>query len=255
MKIGIIGSGKIAKVIAKACIQQQLEIACIYSRNFEHASILAAQINCQNVVAQISAIPQNLDLYCLCVNDDAIEEVSLQLQVNGVVVHFSGSQPIELLSNQEKYGVCWPIQTFSEGTIESLKEIPFLIQANNTETLKQIKEFVSKLSNSIIISNNQERRYYHLAATIANNFSNHLYTHAANLLQKHQLDFKLLLPILNETIHKLETGHPYQNQTGPALRNDTQTIQAHLDLLENEPDTKALYQLMTQSIQKVHAKI
>jgi predicted short-subunit dehydrogenase-like oxidoreductase (DUF2520 family) len=255
MKIGIIGSGKIAKVIAKACIQQQLEIACIYSRNFEHASILAAQINCQNVVAQISAIPQNLDLYCLCVNDDAIEEVSLQLQVNGVVVHFSGSQPIELLSNQEKYGVCWPIQTFSEGTIESLKEIPFLIQANNTETLKQIKEFVSTLSNSIIISNNQERRYYHLAATIANNFSNHLYTHVANLLQKQQLDFKLLLPILKETIHKLEINHPYQNQTGPALRNDTQTLQAHLDLLENEPDTKALYQLMTQSIQKVHAKI
>jgi predicted short-subunit dehydrogenase-like oxidoreductase (DUF2520 family) len=255
MKIGIIGSGKIAKVIAKACIQQQLEIACIYSRNFEHASILAAQINCQNVVAQISAIPQNLDLYCLCVNDDAIEEVSLQLQVNGVVVHFSGSQPIELLSNQEKYGVCWPIQTFSEGTIESLKEIPFLIQANNTETLKQIKEFVSTLSNSIIISNNQERRYYHLAATIANNFSNHLYTHVANLLQKQQLDFKLLFPILKETIHKLEINHPYQNQTGPALRNDTQTLQAHLDLLENEPDTKALYQLMTQSIQKVHAKI
>jgi predicted short-subunit dehydrogenase-like oxidoreductase (DUF2520 family) len=255
MKIGIIGSGRIAKVIAKACIQQQLEIACIYSRNFEHASILAAQINCQNVVAQISAIPQNLDLYCLCVNDDAIEEVSLQLQVNGVVVHFSGSQPIELLSNQEKYGVCWPIQTFSEGTIESLKEIPFLIQANNTETLKQIKEFVSTLSNSIIISNNQERRYYHLAATIANNFSNHLYTHVANLLQKQQLDFKLLLPILRETIHKLEINHPYQNQTGPALRNDTQTLQAHLDLLENEPDTKALYQLMTQSIQKVHAKI
>jgi len=255
MKIGIIGSGKIAKVIAKACIQQQLEIACIYSRNFEHASILAAQINCQNVVAQISAIPQNLDLYCLCVNDDAIEEVSLQLQVNGVVVHFSGSQPIELLSNQEKYGVCWPIQTFSEGTIESLKEIPFLIQANNTETLKQIKEFVSTLSNSIIISNNQERRYYHLAATIANNFSNHLYTHVTNLLQKQQLDFKLLFPILKETIHKLEINHPYQNQTGPALRNDTQTLQAHLDLLENEPDTKALYQLMTQSIQKVHAKI
>jgi len=255
MKIGIIGSGKIAKVIAKACIQQQLEIACIYSRNIEHASILAAQINCQNVVAQISAIPQNLDLYCLCVNDDAIEEVSLQLQVNGVVVHFSGSQPIELLSNQEKYGVCWPIQTFSEGTIESLKEIPFLIQANNTETLKQIKEFVSTLSNSIIISNNQERRYYHLAATIANNFSNHLYTHVTNLLQKQQLDFKLLFPILKETIHKLEINHPYQNQTGPALRNDTQTLQAHLDLLENEPDTKALYQLMTQSIQKVHAKI
>jgi len=94
-----------------------------------------------------------------------------------------------------------------------------------------------------------------LAATIANNFSNHLYTHVANLLQKQQLDFKLLFPILKETIHKLEINHPYQNQTGPALRNDTQTLQAHLDLLENEPDTKALYQLMTQSIQKVHAKI
>jgi predicted short-subunit dehydrogenase-like oxidoreductase (DUF2520 family) len=255
MKIGIIGSGRIAKVIAKACIQQQLEISCIYSRNFEHASILAGQINCQNVIPQISAIPQHLDLYCLCVNDDAIQRVSSELNVNGIVVHFSGSQSIDLLSNQEKHGVCWPIQTFSEGTNESLKEIPFLIQANNTETLKQVEEFVSKLSNSMIISTDQERRYYHLAATIANNFSNHLFTHAANLLQKQQLDFKLLLPILKETIHKLETNHPLLNQTGPAVRYDTQTIQAHLNLLENEPDTKALYQLMTQSIQKVHAKI
>jgi hypothetical protein len=42
-------------------------------------------------------------------------------------------------------------------------------------------------------------------------------------------------------------------QTGPAIRGDTTTIKAHLELIENKPEIHKLYQYITKSIQKHHS--
>jgi hypothetical protein len=43
---------------------------------------------------------------------------------------------------------------------------------------------------------------------------------------------------------------PSLAQTGPALRNDTVTIEKHTDLLRQHPQLKNLYLLFTKSIQQ-----
>jgi hypothetical protein len=60
----------------------------------------------------------------------------------------------------------------------------------------------------------------------------------------------VLHPLIQETAHKILILSPKEAQTGPALRNDTKTIEKQLDFLEN-PEYKKLYQLLTQSIQHV----
>ena len=64
------------------------------------------------------------------------------------------------------------------------------------------------------------------------------------------LNFKLLIPLIQETAFRVQTLSPSQSQTGPAIRRDDNTIEKHLELLEKHPDLKAIYELMSKSIQQ-----
>ncbi len=252
MKIGIIGSGKLATVLAATCIQEKMQLEFIHSKTKSHAIEFANKFGTRCIDA-IQDIPHHLDYYLVCVNDDAIGKVAqLAPKLNGTIIHFSGSQTIELLSNHSQYGVIWPIQSFSNGTFNSLKKIPLLIEANSETTLEKIKKIAELLSESVLQVNENERKLYHLAATFVNNFSNHMCTQAAFLLNKEKLHFNLLLPILHETLRKIEMLSPLETQTGPAIRHDLKTIETHLDLLKDEPNAKEIYQVITRSIQQIH---
>ena len=58
---------------------------------------------------------------------------------------------------------------------------------------------------------------------------------------------QVLHPLIKETALKIEKLAPKEAQTGPAIRNDQQTIANHLELLNDEQ--KTIYKLLTQSIQ------
>jgi len=69
---------------------------------------------------------------------------------------------------------------------------------------------------------------------------------AQNYAEMELIDFKLFEPLLKETIGKaLELGAE-EAQTGPAKRNDIETITRHLKLLNNTD--KALYLAITNNI-------
>ena len=73
---------------------------------------------------------------------------------------------------------------------------------------------------------------------------------SSELMKKNNLDWELLLPLLKETISKIEVNSPFESQTGPARRNDNTVIQDHLNMLENEQ--KEIYQILTKNIIKTY---
>jgi hypothetical protein len=79
------------------------------------------------------------------------------------------------------------------------------------------------------------------------NFVNHLYQIGNELCLENDLSFDILKPLITETANKIQTLSPTQAQTGPAKRNDTQTIKAHLSFLTND-NQKEIYKLLTKSI-------
>ncbi|HSR38992.1 MAG TPA: DUF2520 domain-containing protein, partial [Phnomibacter sp.] len=91
------------------------------------------------------------------------------------------------------------------------------------------------------------------SAVMVNNFSNHLYTLAKDYCAQHELDFKLLLPLIKETVERLEAGDPTDWQTGPAIRNDEATMQQHLQLLESNPTLTNIYRLFSESIRAYYS--
>jgi hypothetical protein len=54
-----------------------------------------------------------------------------------------------------------------------------------------------------------------------------------------------------ETAAKVQEHLPGDVQTGPALRNDEQTMAAHLQLLSQNPELQEVYELISQLIIKM----
>ena len=81
---------------------------------------------------------------------------------------------------------------------------------------------------------------------------NHLFTLTESFCHKEGVDFKLLIPFTSETVNRLETHSPAAMQTGPAIRNDRETIHKHIGMLSDYPELEKIYEWMTKSITDYH---
>ena len=81
-----------------------------------------------------------------------------------------------------------------------------------------------------------------------------LYHMAGKLLEKEDLDFNLLRPLIFETAHKVMQMIPENAQTGPARRGDTNILNLHKSMLKDNRDIQTLYVLLSQSIQQTYSK-
>ena len=189
------------------------------------------------------------DLYLLAINDESIPTVSKLLSADAFVVHTSGGTSLTPLSAQKRRGVFYPVQTFSSDRVVDFLNLPIGIEASNPEDLKFLNQFASLLKARALPLDSTQRKTLHLAAVLVNNFTNHLFTHAAQICEANQLSFDILRPLLSETVDKLNSLSPEKAQTGPAIRRDHKTITEHLEIIDNS-ELKKLYQDFTLSIQK-----
>ena len=168
------------------------------------------------------------------------------------IVHTSGSVGIDVFEpNFSDFGVFYPLQTFNKDIELTISEIPFCIEGNSKAFEKELIEIAKNLSNNVITMNFEQRKQLHIAAVFACNFSNHMYSIADDLLAEKDIDFKILLPLINQTIVKLNTNKPKAVQTGPAKRKDIKIIQEHINLIQQEA-IKELYQKISSNIIKTH---
>ncbi len=247
MQVVILGSGNMANAILLSCQNTDIEILGVFSKTTENCIALANKFNTK-AYQNISEIPTNADLYLLCVNDDAINQVANNLPiVDGLVVHCSGLKPITELNIQTNQAVFWPIESINKNSFTDFKNTPICIEANNEENYRIIEAFADRLSKNVKKTSSIERQYLHLAATITNNFSNHLIALAKYELDLQQLDYTILKHLLTKAINNSFNFEPSKIQTGPAIRNDISTMQKHLSLLQNS-NTKDLYEIMSKSI-------
>lgn len=228
-----------------------LNIACVYSRNLIHAKELASELQAV-FTDQLQDIPADADLYILAVKDEAIENVSAQLNVNGLVVHVSGNTSISALKKHKRSGVLYALQTFNKKIRPDLSKVPFLIEALSNGDENALTDLAKKLSSTVIPATSRQRQGLHVAAVFANNFTNHLLAISRQIMDKNELPFDLLKPLIRQTIDNALENDPATVQTGPAIRHDQQTIQSHLGLLGTDPDAEKIYRLITESIQKFH---
>lgn len=247
----IIGPGNVGWHLAHALKEAGYEIRNIVSRNPQNLESMGKILD-ERVISDLNQTIEEPDLYIITVPDAEIASVVASLaDSESIVVHTAGGMDLSVFKDKkDKFGVFYPLQSFTKGTEMRYADIPFLLEADCENTMKALEEVAQKISGSFRRVSAEERIKLHIAAVYACNFSNHMLTIADYLLKKEDQDLSLMLPLLRQTIKKLDALSPKEAQTGPAIRKDQHTINKHLDLLADEPELKELYKAISQSIQK-----
>lgn len=241
-RLTIIGSGNVAYHLCDAFRALDFEID-LFARNTESRKLFAATFQV-NLIENLSELKNQFVL--LCVNDSAIPEVIGQLDLSNKIAYTSGTLALKNLPQRKNLGVFYPLQSFSIERKVDFFKIPFFIEANNEYFAQELFDLAWKLSRKVEFADSEKRKQIHLAAVIANNFTNHLLFLAKNHLDQQQIDWKILQPLVTETFAKAFELNPESAQTGPAKRDDKETLQAQLALLDSP--LKEIYLEISNSI-------
>jgi predicted short-subunit dehydrogenase-like oxidoreductase (DUF2520 family) len=249
LQVVIIGSGNVAQHLIKAFnASAKVQLVQAFARNPDALSHL---LQSEKITASLNDLA-DADVYIVSVSDDAVEEVSSQLPFKDkLVVHTSGSAGMNTLSNNNRRGVFYPLQTFSKNKDIDFTTVPLCLESEFESDYTILQQLADALTKSVYIINSEQRQSLHVSAVFVSNFVNHLYTIGNVICNKNSIPFEILKPLIQETANKINTLSPLQAQTGPAVRNDKTTLQKHLDFLQDE-NQKAIYTLLTQSIQRAH---
>ena len=248
MKIVIIGSGNVAYHLAKAFQENKIPVSQLFGRNENDLNFISEQLQIPFSTTQL----QDADLYLICVSDGSISEVSkLITKENCLVAHTSGSLPKEILEGNFRKASFYPLQTFSKSKDLDYKEVPFFVESDDDNDLELLKNLALNISEKVMVSTYEKRKYIHLTAVFACNFVNHLFARAKEISDSQEIPFDYFLPLIKETTAKIEILEPKLAQTGPAIRNDERVLKAHEDLITDEEQLK-IYKIMNESIKKMY---
>ncbi len=249
LKIVLVGAGNLATQLGICLKKNGYPILSIYSRTLDSAEELGKLLNVPytNILEDI---PTNAGLYIFAIKDDALSELLKTFpKTEGIWVHTAGSLPLSIFETYtEHYGVIYPLQTFSKHRKTNFNDIPVFIEAKQHQDEKILMDFAQGFSGKVASLSSEKRKYYHLAAVFACNFSNHMYSLASEILEQQSLNWESLKPLIRETASKIEEITPERAQTGPAIRYDQEVINKQLELLEGDKDKQELYEKISRSI-------
>ncbi len=201
-------------------------------------------------------IPHDADIYIITRQERFVAETSKNINAeNAIVVHTSGTLTANVLDNHKHYGVLYPLQTFRKRKPLSITNINFAIESSDKYTLDTLKFICESIHQNYVIVESEQRLALHTTGVLVSNFPNFLYVLAYNLLDKYNLSYEIIKPLIRETTDRLEQYHPSEVQTGPAVRGDSEIIKKHLDFLQNlSTDAVEIYEILSKAIIKYYNK-
>ncbi|MGB5371991.1 MAG: DUF2520 domain-containing protein [Flavobacteriaceae bacterium] len=246
LKVVIIGTGRVAQhlfdALRSGTVAKVVQVIGRQSASLKRFDGTATHLIGDGQLAQA-------DVYIIAVSDGAIAEVAQHLKTNSaLVVHTSGGIPVNAISNHDRRGVFYPLQTFSSERAVDFGKVPICIEAKDAKDLKLLHNLASSISSMVYEIDSDQRKQLHLAAVFANNFTNHMYVLAQQICEENDLPFDMLKPLILETAQKIELESPLLMQTGPAIRHDVSVLQLHAELL-GDGTRGAIYELISKSIQ------
>ena len=243
--VGFIGAGKVGTTLARLLFARGFMISCVYSRSTSHAEILADAVHAK-VAASAGEVVRSADLTFLTVPDDAIGEVAATLvttQLSGkAVVHTSGVQESSVLNSLVVYGAMvgslHPIFPFAdiEQSLIGLPGAVFGLQADSQPLQDWLKAIISALDGQTLMIATGQKALYHSALVFASNYCVTLYAIAQQLLTHMGAEREVSALALNTLtagmVRNLQMMGIPDALTGPLVRGDVGTIEAHLAALQ-----------------------
>lgn len=248
--IVLLGTGNVATHLFQAFLKaKDVETIQVYGRSKTRLNYFRDHTKVTRDISQIA----DADVYILAISDTSISMVSRSLhQKNGLVVHTSGGVSLDAIKTKRR-GVFYPLQTFTKGKKVDFSQVPLCIEAENAGDFLLLETLGSSISKQVRKVSSDQRKILHLSAVLVNNFTNHLFHIAQGICEENNIPFHLLQPLISETVDKIRHLPPAEAQTGPARRNDVETMQRHMEQFKS-PLQKKIYQLLSESIKTTYEK-
>lgn len=251
MKIALIGAGRVASCMGPRLKEAGHTVTGVYSRTLSNAQQLAQVLDTQ-AFYNLESIPES-DIYLTMLTDDALVRLAPAIvkgREDSLFVHTAGSVSIDVWKDAGaiRYGVMYPMQTFSKGACIDWPDVPVFVEGCNPACLDAVTKLAHDLSGNVTPLSSKGRKKLHIAAVFACNFTNRMYAISEQLLATEGVPFSVMLPLVRETARKVERIKPHEAQTGPAVRGDRKVISEHLELLKDYPEFAELYRLISIDI-------
>lgn len=251
MRIAIIGAGNVATHFALALSEAGMPPTQIWSRTMESAQALAERVGCR-ATNSLDDIMTDADACIISVKDRYVRGIAERVcreRRQTIFMHTSGSVGMDVFDGlSDNCGVLYPMQTFSKDKALDFKKIPCFVEGNNEASTEAIMKLASTISDNVHYMTSDDRKWLHLAAVFACNFSNACYVVADGILRRNGLDFTVLQPLIEETVSKLGTLAPIDAQTGPAVRGDQNIMDSQAAMLADNESVQKLYIKMSEII-------
>jgi predicted short-subunit dehydrogenase-like oxidoreductase (DUF2520 family) len=190
------------------------------------------------------------EIVLLCVPDRVIAAAARAVEPGPWVAHVSGSTQLSVLDPHERRFGLHPLQTFTRARgPEQLDGAFAAVSGETPEALATGFELAETLGLRPFELDDSERALYHAGAVVASNYLVTLHRAAAELLAAAGAPPEALVPLMRRTI---ENGFEL---TGPIERGDWETVEAHLEALEERrPELRALYETLADATKELAAR-
>lgn len=253
--ISFAGAGRVAGALCKELYHAGFRIDLIVSESEKNGRLLAD--SCKASWSPDLIFPDSTDVIIVAVPDHRLKSVldNIRCRPETLVAHTAGSIGLDVFPEKIKQkGIFYPLQTFSKERKVVFKDFPFLLESSDKKSSVILENMAGLIGGKVHFVDTEHRRMLHLAAVFVCNFTNHMLTAGKELAFNAGFPFEVLGPLVKETISKAMDTGPENSQTGPAVRNDQNTIEKHLELLSFSPELQRIYSEMTRSIIKYYKK-
>lgn len=262
--LGFIGAGKVGHTLARLWYERGYVVTAVYSRTADHAQTLAVKLSAK-VVDSPGAVVDRADLTLLTVPDDAIPSVvaAIASERRGdaggkAIIHTSGARDSLILAPLSEQGFMTgslhPVFPFAdvETAADSLPGATFGLEVEANVLRDWLQAMVEALDGRIIHISPGQKAVYHSAFVFASNYAVTLYAVAERLLagigaERAVVD-NALNTLLAGTVENLRTQGVPGALTGPLVRGDVGTLEAHqMALAAIDEDLRTLYKQLARS--------
>ena len=247
--ISFAGTGRVGGAVCRELFNAGHRIDLIVTRT--EASGRPIAVSCNARWSSDLKFPDSTGIIIVSVPDHNLKMVldEIRCSPGTLVLHTAGSAGLDVFPERIKLkGIFYPLQTFTHGRNVNFRDLPFLIESTDEKSYAIISSLAESLGSKVYNVDSVHRVALHMAAVFVSNFTNHMLTEGKSLAENAGFSFEILKPLINETIARALVLGPENSQTGPAIRNDINTIEKHLELLSFSPELQRLYNEVTTSI-------
>jgi predicted short-subunit dehydrogenase-like oxidoreductase (DUF2520 family) len=262
--LNIIGCGRAAGSLALLWREaREVRVGSVLNRSRRSAQAAVDRIGAGVVADSVGDMPR-ADIWLIGCGDDQVSSVALALaeardDLEGALVfHLAGRFGLDVLAPLAGQGArvaaLHPVRSLTDARLDIADFAgTACVAEGSAEAFEQLEPLVQSIGGHWLPVRDIDRGLYHAAVSIISNVTKGVAWKAQNWLVHAGLPAAtadaVTYQLLNSTVQDLLRSGARQSITGPVVRGDTRTVEAHLDALRrSHPGDMDVYRILANTV-------